>query len=141
MDRVVLATNALLDFLSVARPEHVLAIGMMRRLHECHVDVLVVATSLKDVYYILGRSDGEPAARRAVEAVLATMTILPVDDAGCHAALAGTEPDFENGLIRAAAEAAEADFLISRDAAAFAGSRVPRITPTVALAELAHAHP
>jgi len=138
MDRVVLDTNVLLDYFETPRPEHATATALVAGLTAGRVTMCAAATSLKDVYYIVARRLGEPAARRAVEAVLATMTILPIDDACCHAALAGTEPDVEDGLIRAAAEAAGADFLISRDAAAFAGSRVPRISPTVALAELAH---
>jgi len=139
MARVLLDTNSLLDFLSTARPEHDLAVRLVRRLQDCHVAAFAVATSLKDVYYILGRSDGEPAARRAVESILATMIVLPVDESCCRAALASSEPDFEDGLIRAAAEAARVDFIISRDARAFVGSRVPRLSPADALVELGHA--
>ena len=44
-------------------------------------------------------------------------------------ALASNEPDFEDGMIRAAAEQASANFILSRDAKAFANSTVPRIEP------------
>ena len=141
MDRVLLDTNVLLDHFETPRPEHRTASALIDALIEHRVTVHVAATSLKDLYYILARRLSEPIARRAVESVLATMVILPVDQACCRAALAGTEPDFEDGLIRAAAEAARLDYLISRDTKAFVGSRVPRLSPADALVELRHTHP
>lgn len=38
------------------------------------------------------------------------------------------EPDFEDGIIRACAEAAGADFIISRDERAFARSPIKRMS-------------
>lgn len=44
----------------------------------------------------------------------------------CHAL--SDEPDFEDGIIRACAEAAGADFIISRDERAFARSPIKRLS-------------
>jgi len=138
MDKVLLDTNVLIDFLATARPGHGVAVDLMQRVLDDGFDLCVVATSLKDVYYILGRVDGESVARQAVESIMAVATILPVDDACCRVALASTEPDFEDGIIRAAAEIAQVRYLVSRDHHAFAGSWVPRIAPADLLREWAN---
>jgi len=136
MDSVVLDTNVLIDFLSIARPEHNLAIAMVRTLQASAVKVHIVATSLKDIYYVLSRYDGETVARAAVTTMVAIFTILPVNGDCCRRALACGEPDFEAGIIRAAAEIARVDYIVSRDTHAFVGSLVPCLSPTQALREL-----
>ena len=136
MDSVLLDTNVLLDFLATTRPEHDVVVSLIRQLQEDGIGLCVAATSLKDVYYILGRTDGEPAARRAVESVLMTSIVLPVDDTCCRMALSSTEPDFEDGIIRAAAEIGRVDYLVTRDRGAFIGSAVPKVSPGDLLREL-----
>jgi predicted nucleic acid-binding protein len=133
----MLDTNVLLDFFETPRPEHATSLALVDALKANGATMCLAATSLKDVYYVLTRRSSEPAARRAVESLLATMEILPVDETCCHRAVTSTEPDFEDGIIRAAAELAQVDYLVSRDARAFVGSRVPRLSPAVAVKELA----
>ena len=52
------------------------------------------------------------------------LVIAPVDAEVCDLALNSNEPDFEAGIIRACAELNDADFIITRDKAAFANSKV-----------------
>ena len=136
MVSVLLDTNVLLDFFEAPRPEHETSRKLLATLQENGVTAYVAGTSLKDVYYIVSRRLNEPAARKAVTSILDTMSIVPIDNVCCRLALNNGEPDFEDGIIRAAAEIAQVDYLISRDARAFAGSRVPHISPADALREL-----
>ena len=136
MDRVLLDTNVLLDFVMVARPEHETVTTLVGRLLEGDADLCIVATSLKDVYYILTRTDGESVARQVVESLMVATRVLSVDDECCRQAIGSSEPDFEDGIIRAAAEIERVSFIITRDQAAFIGSRVPSISPADALREL-----
>jgi predicted nucleic acid-binding protein len=121
-----LDTNVALDFLDSARAAHQAAMDLVTALIRAGAWVGLAATSLKDVYYLITRAAGEPAARRAVTAFTQTLDILPVDAHVCAQALDSGEPDFEDGLIRACAEAANADWIVTRDAAAFANSAVPK---------------
>jgi len=136
MVKVVLDTNVLLDYLAASRPEHQVAEDLMRHIIAVGTDMCVAATSLKDIYYVLSHTDGEPTARSAVEALITAMTVLPVDKACCRSALINGEPDFEDGLIRSAAETARAAYLITRDQRAFASSSAKPISPAAALREL-----
>lgn len=88
----------------------------------------VSALSLKDVSYVLGEYAGETMSREFVRAVADLLEALPVDAATCREAIGSDEPDFENGLIRACAEKASVDFIISRDEKAFKSSPVKRLS-------------
>jgi predicted nucleic acid-binding protein len=135
MARAVLDTNVILDFLDTARPEHSTAVALITTLVGSGTDLGVAATSLKDIYYILTRTVGEPAARQAITTLSQAMSVLAVDATTCADALSSDEPDFEDGLIRAAAEVWQANWIISRDHAAFAASPVPKAAPAVLLQE------
>jgi len=138
MASVVLDTNVLLDFFETPRPEHGTSVVLMDALVKSGWTVAAVATSLKDVYYVVSKRLSRAHADSAVESILATMTILPVDFDCCVQASTSTEPDFEDGIIRAAAEIAQADYLITRDTDAFVGSRVPQISPAAAITVINH---
>jgi len=138
MASVVLDTNVLLDFFETPRAEHGTSVVLMDALMKSGWTIAAVATSLKDVYYILSRRLNRTAADNAVESVLTTMTILPVDFDCCRQASTSTEPDFEDGIIRAAAEIAQVDYLITRDTSVFIGSRVPPLSPADAIRVIDH---
>ena len=84
--------------------------------------------SLKDVYYVLQKHYGETTARSSVELLTGLVTIVPVGMEECIASLQGTEPDFEDGLVRACAELNDIDFILTRDAAAFKKCKVRAVT-------------
>ncbi|MDR1264002.1 MAG: PIN domain-containing protein [Propionibacteriaceae bacterium] len=139
--KAVLDTNVLIDFLDAGRPGHRAAVELLGRLVGGGAEVGVPASSLTDVYYVLRRTAGEPAARRAIGVLVKAVGVLAVDAAVCRAALAGGEPDFEDGVVRACAEAAGAHWLVTRDRAAFARSTVPAVSPDELLARLAGPKP
>ena len=55
--------------------------------------------------------------------------ICSVDYALCRQAADSDEPDFEDALVRACAENARVDFIVTRDVTAFARSKVRSIAP------------
>lgn len=89
----------------------------------------VSALSLKDVYYILCKYADESSARAYVLAVMDLFEVIPIDMGLCRIAAQSDEPDFEDGLIRACAEHASVDYIISRDESAFAKSSIKRLSP------------
>ena len=119
--RVLLDTNILLDMAMHERPEHAAALMLLDEMLYAELELVVCATSLKDVYYVLSKYAGEADARRFVGYVL---DVASVDEAVCRQAQRSDEPDFEDGLVRACAEAERCDFIISRDAKAFSRSVV-----------------
>lgn len=127
MHKALLDTNILLDAAMPERPAHVAALLLLDEVAYGQLDGYVSALSLKDVYYVLAKYSTEPEARAYIKAAMDAFHIVSVDEAVCRISAESDEPDFEDGLIRACAESAEVDFVISRDKAAFQASRIKRL--------------
>ena len=78
----------------------------------------------------------EPLARQVVGKLVAgLLTAVDLKASYAKTALESDEPDFEDGLVRAAAETEGAFAIITRDVRAFGGSAVPAM-PVVRYLEL-----
>lgn len=128
MYRLLVDTNVLLDAITDDRPETESACEVLDRCSGWGEFGMACALSFKDVYYIASKAKGKQWAREAVRHLMGMLAIAPVDAEVCDEALRSDEPDFEDGLIRACAELNGADFIVTRDAAAFAHSRVRSVT-------------
>lgn len=93
------------------------------------IEGVVSACSLKDAYYILTKQAGEARAREVVRDCLKSYSLEPLDQEACFTSAYSDEPDFEDGCIRAMAERAGVDFIITRDRAAFVRSTIKTFSP------------
>lgn len=128
MYRVLLDTNILLDSVIPNRPQHDEALTLLKWCNGSGDYGFAAATSFNDAYYVLCRAYDEAIAREALENLLGLVAVAPVSAEECERSLQGNEPDFEDGLVRACAELNGADFIVTRDEAAFAGSKVKSVT-------------
>jgi len=118
--RVFLDTNILLDCALKRVQWHQPADFIIKASARAQfMKAYIASTSLKDVYYICTRSGNETYARAVVELLMQSCEIVDVTRATCEQALACEEPDFEDGIIAAAAHQCHADVILSRDADAF----------------------
>lgn len=129
MSRYLFDTNVLLDFAIPSRPQHNAAVKLVSVLCDDERSaIFVFASSLKDVYYVFNRHYGdEPTARRLIGKMREVFEIAPLSAMVVDEALASDEPDFEDGLVRAAAEVVFCDYIVSRDVKAFRTSSCVRI--------------
>lgn len=127
MDRVVLDTSIVLDYLGAGREEHAMASELIfQLLSDPDLEPVILAGSLKDVYYILNRHyKNEPAVRERLDELRGIVTVEPLDARVLDAAFASDEPDLEDAIVRASAELMGARAIITRDATAFKTSTVP----------------
>ena len=130
MLKVLLDTNILLDVILKRDPwmeygKSILEAGRDGRRMEAYVASL----SLKDVYFVSTKILGEPQARAFLQFIMESCQVLAVGARTCAAALAGPEPDFEDGLVAAATLEGGMDAIISRDTAAFGNLPIPKIDP------------
>lgn len=126
--RLLFDTNVLLDAIDARRPQSREAQDVLLLCNSGEAMGLVTPGTLKDVYYILTKQFDEPHARRTVSVLIDMLVILPVEAECCVRAATSAEPDFEDGLLRAAAELNEIDFILTRDARAFRGSTIRSVT-------------
>jgi len=127
--RVFVDTNVLLDTL-LARPPWGLAAQQVWALAEGRVDACIAALSHANVYYVARRHAGTPGARSAVQEVRRVFATVPCDNTIIDQALAATDlPDFEDAIQYFSAIAANADCIVTRDAAGFPRATPPAMTP------------
>ena len=130
--RVFLDTNVLLDFVLGREPWRNDAACLLQESHRARkMKAYVASLSLKDVYFTASKMKSEPLARQAVRMLMECCEIVEVGARTCLIALDGPEPDFEDGLIAAAATECGADVIVSRDVTAFARLSVPKTSPSL----------
>ena len=127
--KLLLDTNVLLDVAIGERAGWAAATLLVDEFAYGASTGYVSALSLKDVYYVLSKYADEPSARAFIQATMYLFEVLPVNAVTCRTATHSDEPDFEDGLIRACAEHAGVDYIISRDEKAFAKSPIKRLSP------------
>ena len=129
MSRVMVDTSVWVDVI-LNRPDFVEeSKGAIMACLEEGDEVLVAATSLKDIFYFAERSAGADAAYRAVELVLDIATPAQVDTLVCRSALSLERPDYENGIVAACMSAEKADAIVTRDADSFNELAMPKYSP------------
>lgn len=126
--RLLFDTNVLLDLMVEGRPQSREAWAVIERCNGGGDLGLACPMSLKDAYYVLSKGGREREAREAVEALTELLVIAPLGAEECELSLHGTEPDFEDGLVRACAELNDVDFILTRDARAFRRSTVRAVS-------------
>lgn len=89
---------------------------------------LVSPASLNDAYHVLRKLYGERWARAAIGHLLDLLVVLPLGPEEGLIASESNEPDFGDGMVRAAAELNNVSFILTRDKAAFNGSTVRKLT-------------
>ncbi len=141
--RLLVDTNVILDYCDPNRPCHGAAVSLVENVaSNPHAKLLVLVSSLKDVYYILRHLYmDEPKARQAVR-MLSSQVFEPVDLLVAYSSLSleSNEPDYEDGLVRAAAELLHVQGIVTRDAKAFALSTVPSMDAEQALLVVGSSH-
>lgn len=101
-------------------------------------DVLIAATSLKDVFRFAAESADADAAYRAVELVLNVASPAQVDARICKEALSLELPDYEDGIVAACAIAEGARAIITREGNAFADLGIAFYSPREFLSGLGY---
>lgn len=93
------------------------------------IDMYVVATSLKDVFYWVQKAVGAKKAYQAVAYFMDIAETCPVDGPLCRAAIDLERPDYEDGIIAACAISSSVEAIISRDKKAFKHLDIKCYTP------------
>lgn len=127
--RVFLDTNIVLDALMRREPFADAAAAIFEAGAADDISLQIAATSLKDIFYIYSKHCGQEQAHARLKDLIVLCAICAIDFPVCQDALHSTEPDFEDALVMTSAAFEFSDFLVTRDAAAFKGSEVRKISP------------
>ena len=120
MTSLLFDTNALIYWIHPDSSFHEEALCLVEEAYINRSTICALSSSLNDVYYILCRH-------------YMTEDLIDLTGLFVHESIDSDEPDYEDGLIRVAAEELQVEAIISYDKAAFKNSFVPKMTAQEAL--------
>lgn len=140
MRHYFLDTNVVLDFLARREPFAEAALDVFRAGLERRATLYVASLSFSTIYYVMRRQTSREAALAMVADVERLVTIVAVDAATVHQAVAGPFADFEDGVQHyAAVSVVTIETIITRNTTDFANSLLPVLTPIQAILQLSQA--
>ena len=127
--RLLLDTCVLMDYFLGREPfvRDVRRLFVMRSFRDA--ELWTSAKSYTDLFYVGERAHGPAKMQEMIERALPALRICSIDQADIRAALGERWDDFEDCIVWQAARKARADYLITRNAADFARSDVPVLSP------------
>lgn len=134
MSSFLFDANALVYWIYPSSPQHAEVASLISRALEGNGRIYALSSCLNEIYYVMHtRYMGEPAARERVRAIFEVFDLVDLTAPLVADALDSDEPDYEDGLVRAGAEALQVDFIITYDKKAFTRSFIPKATAAQAL--------
>ncbi len=133
---MLIDNNVLLD-LTLNRPPHYRAArDLIDRIETTSTTAFVAWHTVATFYYIVQREINRGVAHNAVVRLTSFLTVAPTSHSSMLYALNLAMTDFEDAMQVAAAQAAGAQHIITRDIGDFTNSPIPAILPEQALREL-----
>jgi len=134
MSRVLVDLNVVLDVLFQREPHYKEAAVVFRRIEAGDFSGLLAAHSVTTLHYLASKRLGRAKCRALILDVLQLFDVVSVDGDRLRHALSLDWKDFEDAVQAACAEAAEADYLVTRDKKGFRAATVRVLTPGELLA-------
>lgn len=125
--------NALLYWVYPASPFHDDVSRLLQEAFQSDASCYALSSSLNEIYYALNSHYmGEEDARASIRDIAETFDLVDLTGLLVFSALDSNEPDYEDGLIRCAAEALQVGAIVSYDKKAFRSSFIPKLTASEA---------
>jgi predicted nucleic acid-binding protein len=134
--KVLVDTNVLLDVIQERQPFDQLALRIWKLVEEKHLAGCVSGISFNNIFYVARRQVGGDRAMEALRRVRQSFELVPIDAYVIDRALASAPGDFEDAIQAAAAVAAQADLIVTRNKRDFQRYGVVALTPEETLALL-----
>lgn len=130
MRRVLFDSDVLLDVLAQRHPFFLLSAQALDCATRSDLQGFVSGHAVTNIFYILRRQVGSPAARTLLSQLLQQLQIAPVNGSVIHAALTNPISDFEDAVTSEAAKAIAVEIIVTRNQADFIHSTIPALLPS-----------
>jgi len=128
--KVMIDTNVILDVYQNREPFAQTSAKILKLSETKKVTGLVTASTVTDIYYILGRHiKDSQQLRTLVQKLLTTVTLLDVMAKDVTEAFALPMDDFEDALFAQCGKRVKADYIVTRNPDDFVNSPVPAMEP------------
>lgn len=134
MRRVLFDSDVLLDVLAQRQPFVAASAQALNTVTQPQVQGYVAGHAVTNIFYILRRQVGSETARELLSTLLQHLQIANVTDEVIRSALQSKMADFEDAVTSEAANAAETEFIVTRNTPDFTASTIPAVSPAEFLA-------
>ena len=134
--RVLVDTNVVLDVLLARRPFVVASAEVFGLVEHARIEGLLCATTITTIDYLLTQAMPRPAARQALQKILALFEIAPVNRAVLEEAIRSKVTDFEDAVLDQAGRLAGAEVIVTRNQPDFRFASLKVVGPDELLAGL-----
>ena len=128
--------NVLIDVALRRQPFFGPAVDLLERLAQDPGRGFIAWHTVSTFYYIVQRTLGDERTRSIIAELSGFLTVAPVTHPSLLYALSLPMADFEDAMQVAAAQAAGAEHIVTRDIGDFTNSPIPATTPEQALLQL-----
>lgn len=129
MSSFLFDANALVYWVYPGSPHHDQVNGFLDVVLSERSAIYALSSSLNEIYYALhSHYMSEADARDSIRDIAGLFDLVDLTGPLVHASLDSDDPDYEDGLIRAAAEFLQVDAIITYDRSAFRSSFIPKLT-------------
>lgn len=134
--KLLLDINVILDVLAKREPWFEDSAAVLSLLDTDEFEGVAAAHSITTLFYLTSKHLGQRRATAKILDLLKLLSIAPVDQETILKGLALGWSDFEDALQMLCADAADADYLVTRNPSDFESDAVPVVTPSELLALL-----
>lgn len=131
--RLLLDINVILDVLQRREPHFLDSAGVVAAAESGRCRGVVAAHTITTIFYLVAKHSSPETARLQIAEMLRFLDVAAVDRAAIIQALTMPYADFEDAVQMAAAGAAGADYVVTRDLSDYAHGPLPALTPAEAL--------
>jgi predicted nucleic acid-binding protein len=135
--KVLIDTNVILDVVFERNPHAWSSTAMLQAIEKRAATGFVAAHAVTTIHYLIRRSLGLAKADESIAGILRLFEVATIDDAVIRHARELAFPDFEDAVTAAAANRANCDYIVTRNAKDFHKSPVRVLTPEAMLPILA----
>lgn len=113
--RVLLDTNIIMDALQERQPFDIAAKKILLLGQTGKIDCHFTANAATDIFFLYSKARSKKEANTALEFLLNTYNVVPINREDWLKALTLPNEDFEDSLVEVCAKNVKADYIISRD--------------------------
>ncbi len=127
--KIFVDTNVLIDVLEDREPYYTCSAQVWFLAEAKKVEAFISVISFNNVHYLVRRHVNVERARRAMEILHATFTMVPLDESVMVKAITARITDFEDAIQFFSALSAGVDCIVTRNVQHFPVDTLPVMTP------------
>jgi predicted nucleic-acid-binding protein len=136
LNRILFDSDVILDVLTQRQPFFPASAQALDSVTQFQVIGLIAGHAVTNIYYILRRQLGNETSRNLLNQLLLNLQVASVTDAVIRVALTSAIADFEDAVSHAAALAAGATGIVTRNLDDFRQATIPVFSPEIFLTGL-----